>query len=70
MDAWLIDVASWAWDRHHNVLSWYDDAAAHLPASLVGLAVVDAVLLVAAHRLRRREGTRTEVSDRPHAEAR
>lgn len=23
MTAWLADLASWAWDRHHNVLSWY-----------------------------------------------
>ena len=23
MNEWLAEVASWAWDRHHNVLSWY-----------------------------------------------
>ena len=23
MHAWLADLASWAWARHHNVLSWY-----------------------------------------------
>ena len=23
MNEWLADVASWAWARHHNVLSWY-----------------------------------------------
>jgi len=23
MADWLTEVASWAWDRHHNVLSWY-----------------------------------------------
>jgi hypothetical protein len=23
MNAWLADLASWAWARHHNILSWY-----------------------------------------------
>jgi hypothetical protein len=23
MPDWLIDVASWSWARHHNILSWY-----------------------------------------------
>jgi hypothetical protein len=23
MADWLADLASWAWARHHNVLSWY-----------------------------------------------
>jgi hypothetical protein len=23
MNEWLAELASWAWDRHHNVLSWY-----------------------------------------------
>jgi hypothetical protein len=42
---------------------WFDGGAgadAHTPAALLGLAVVDAVLIGAAHRLRRRPETRTE----------
>jgi hypothetical protein len=23
MDEWLPELASWAWARHHNILSWY-----------------------------------------------
>lgn len=23
MHEWLTEVAAWAWDRHHNILSWY-----------------------------------------------
>ena len=23
MNEWLTELASWAWDRHHNILSWY-----------------------------------------------
>ena len=23
MNEWLIELASWAWERHHNILSWY-----------------------------------------------
>lgn len=23
MNEWLTEVAAWAWDRHHNILSWY-----------------------------------------------
>ena len=23
MNEWLTELVSWAWDRHHNILSWY-----------------------------------------------
>ena len=31
MPDWLADVASWAWARHHNILSWYIPPLFFLP---------------------------------------
>lgn len=46
MPDWLIDVASWSWARHHNILSWYVRPLFLLPfcffayrRGLVGIAV-------------------------------
>lgn len=45
-----------------------DGALAHLPAALIGLAVVDAVLIGAGHRLRRR-GATTATTTEPGSHA-
>ena len=31
MQEWLTELASWAWARHHNVLSWYIRPVFFLP---------------------------------------
>ena len=46
MNDWLAELASWTWERHHNILSWYIRPLFFLPfcffayrRSLVGVAV-------------------------------
>jgi hypothetical protein len=50
---WIDALAAWAWNRHHNVLSWYIRSL-HLVPALIGLTVTDALLVVAARMVAQR----------------
>jgi hypothetical protein len=52
MHEWLTEVASWAWDRHHDILSWYIRPLFLLPfccfayrRNVVGIVVIVGTLI-------------------------